>query len=132
MPTWMCWAIDGEPLTLDNHAPYIIGAYVGNELRGVGQMRRLEGTDYMVLRVWSPFSYGDEVRLRCYFRGQARALLFPDVFIFDGERHGTLSSLYPLRLDTATFGVLFLGIASAVGGGIIDVPEPIIVEDGEE
>ncbi len=121
-------AIDGEPLTLNNHDPYIIGAYVGNELRGVGQMRRLEGTDYMVLRVWSPFSYGDEVRLRCYFRGQARALLFPDVFIFDGERHGTLSSLYPLRLDTATAEEYL----PAVGGGIIDVPEPIIVEDGEE
>ena len=90
--------IHGLRLTQDNCEPYIIAAYVGNELRGIGQMKRRAGIDYMELRVWSPYSYGEEVRLRCYYRGQARAELFPDMIVFDGEMHGELTNLYPLVL----------------------------------
>lgn len=91
--------IHGTPLTPDNADQYAVGAYVGEELRGLGQMQRHHDVDYMVIRVWSPFERGERVTLRCYYRGQARAELFPDVFTFDGERHGTLSQLYPLVLD---------------------------------
>ena len=90
--------VHGTRLTQDNAQPYIIAAFVGDELRGIGQMKRRAGIDYMEMRVWSPFTGGDEVRLRCYYRGEARAELFPDVFIFDGEMHGELTHLYPLVL----------------------------------
>lgn len=90
--------IHGTPLTTDNCDDYAIGAFVGDELRGLGQMEHWLDTDYMVLRVWSPYPKGEQVQLRCYFRGQARCELFPDEFTFDGERHGSLNSLYPLIL----------------------------------
>ena len=91
--------IHGQRLTTENCDSFIIGAFVNDELRGVGQMKQLNGINYMVLRVWSPFEYGEQISLRCYYRGQARIELFPDVFTFDGERYGTLSDLYPLVLD---------------------------------
>ena len=91
--------IHGTPLTQANADQYAIGAYVGEELRGLGQVEQRQGIDYVVIRVWSPFERGEQVTLRCYYRGQARAELFPDEFTFDGERHGTLSQLYPLVLD---------------------------------
>ena len=90
--------IHGMPLTLNNSAQYAIGAYVGDELRGLGQIERRADTDYLVLRVWSPYPQGEQVQLRCYFRGEARCELFADEFTFDGERHGSLNSLYPLIL----------------------------------
>ena len=62
-------------------------------------MRQWNGRDYMEIRIWSPFRYGGEIRLRCYYRGKARAELFPDVLEFDGNALGTLSNLYPLVLD---------------------------------
>lgn len=91
--------IHGTPLTLENANRYFIGAYVNNELRGIGKVERRFDTDYVVIRVWSPYSYGDNVTLRCYFLGQARTEQFATEFTFDGERHGTLSNLFPLVLD---------------------------------
>ena len=91
--------VHGTMLTKENCDSVIIGAYVNEELRGIGQMERRHDVDYMVIRVWSPYRKGDQVELRCYFRGQARAELFSDTFTFDGEMHGTLSNLYPLVLD---------------------------------
>ena len=91
--------IHGTPLTVQNQDTVVIAAYVGNELRGVGRMRQDFGIDYLSLRVHSPYPDGEYVQLRCYFRGQARVELFPDEIVFDGEHHGTLSSLYPLVLD---------------------------------
>ena len=61
--------IHGTQLTVENSGAYVIAAYVG-----------------------------EEVRLRCYYRGHARAELFPDMIVFDGEMHGELTNLYPLVL----------------------------------
>ena len=91
--------IHGKTYIPGDEASYVICAYKDQELRGIGQMRRWQDRDYMELRVWSPFYYGELIDIRCYYRGQARVELFPDRFIFDGETHGTLSSLYPLVLD---------------------------------
>jgi hypothetical protein len=91
--------LHGTMLTTDNANSVVIGAYVGDQLRGVGKMQRHHDTDYLLLRIWSPYSYGEELSLRCYYRGQARAEVFPDVIVFDGEHLGTLSNLYPLVLD---------------------------------
>jgi hypothetical protein len=75
-----------------------IGALCDDELRGIGEMRTSNGISYMVIRVWSPFEYGDIIRIGCYKQGNAIIEYFPDEFIFDGEAHGTLSNLYPLHL----------------------------------
>lgn len=91
--------IHGVKLTADNCEPYIIAAYVNDELRGIGTMKRRHNIDYMEMRVWSPFESGDQVTLLCYFRGQARAEVFPVALTFDGEMHGELTHLYPLVLD---------------------------------
>lgn len=119
--------VHGTRLTTDNAQPYIIAAFVGDELRGIGQMKRRAGIDYMEMRVWSPFTGGDEVRLRCYYRGQARAELFPDVFTFDGEMHGELTHLYPLVLgDDAEEYVP--DVLQEDDNPIIELPDTTVVE----
>lgn len=91
--------VHGKTYTQQDEDSLIICAYCDNELRGVGKMRRWQDCDYMELRVWSPFYYGDLIDLRCYYRGQAKVELFPNQLTFDGETHGTLSNLYQLVLD---------------------------------
>lgn len=91
--------IHGHQYTKADEDAYIIGAYVNNELRGIGKMREWQGKPYMEIRVWSPLPDFDVFRLRCYYRGQGHVELFPDEFNFDGETYGTLSDLYPLVLD---------------------------------
>jgi hypothetical protein len=91
--------VHGTKITRENADQYPVAAYVRNELRGIGQMHEAGGNEYMVIRVWSPYESGEQVTLRCYERPQARCELFPDTLTFDGERHGTLSDLYPLTFD---------------------------------
>jgi hypothetical protein len=74
----------------------LIGAVCDGELRGIGVKQNSNGISYMLIRVWSPFEYGDIIRIGCYRRGRAVIEYFPDEFTFDGEAHGTLSNLYPL------------------------------------
>jgi hypothetical protein len=113
--------IHGKTYIPGDEASYVICAYKDQELRGIGQMRRWQDRDYMELRVWSPFYYGELIDIRCYYRGQARVELFPDRFIFDGETHGTLSSLYPLVLDETAeeynFGLDFGTDSDYIEGG---------------
>lgn len=103
--------VHGTKVTRENATRYPVAAYVYNELRGIGQMREADGVEYMVIRVWSPFEWGETVTLRCYDRKEARCELLADTLTFDGERYGTLSDLYPLTIgddakewspDTAT------------------------------
>ena len=91
--------IHGKPYTKASEDSLIVCAYCNDDLRGIGVMRNWMGRDYMELRVWSPFEYGDIIDLRCYHRGKALVELFPNELIFDGETHGTLSNLYQLVLD---------------------------------
>ena len=125
--------IHGTPLTPDNQHQYFIGAYVNDELRGIGRVEEAHGVTYTVIRVWSPYDYGEEVTLRCYYIGQARTELFPVTFTFDGERHGTLSQLYPLVLDedaeefTPTINIDWGGFGT---GGEIEEPDTIVVDMG--
>ena len=91
--------LHGTPLTIENQNDVIIAAYVGDDLRGVGQIRQAHGIDYFVMRIGAYRPSGDYIRLRCYYRGKALAEWFPQVRPFDGEAHGTLSNLFPLTLD---------------------------------
>lgn len=92
-------SIHGHQYTAADEDSIIIGAYIGDELRGIGKMRQWQGRDYMEIRIWSPVRNGGDISLRCIYRGRALVELFPDAFEFDGEAHGTLSQLYPLVLD---------------------------------
>ena len=114
--------IHGKVYTQEDEDSLIVCAYKDRELRGIGKMRRWQDRDYMEVRVWSPFYYGELIDLRCYYRGKAKVELFPDQFIFDGETHGTLSSLYPLVLDEN---------AEEYNFGLDFGPEGIYEEEGE-
>ena len=92
--------IHGLQLTAQNSGRYEIGAFVGEEVRGLGAMRtNATAGPYMELRVWSPYAAGDRVTFRCYYRGTGLMEVFADTLTFDGGMHGTLSDLYPLVLD---------------------------------
>ena len=91
--------VHGNPLAIENSDSFLIAAYAGEELRATGRMMQHHDIPYMMMRIESPFSYGEAITLRCYFVGEARFELFPDTLVFTGETCGTLSSLYPLTLD---------------------------------
>ena len=84
--------LHGKPLTVANQED-------GKDLRGIGQMRQSHGIDYFQMRIGAYRPSGDNIRLRCYYRGKALAEWFPQTLTFDGEAHGTLSALLPLTID---------------------------------
>lgn len=90
-------SVHGTKLTSENEKDFKVVAFVGNEVRGVGQMRQQSGKEYLELRVWGPTSKSSEkVELRCYISKQARMEIFPVDLTFDGGRHGTPKK--PLQL----------------------------------
>ena len=91
--------LHGRALTIDNADSVVVGAYAGEQLRGIGQMHREYGIDYLAMRIGSNRPEGDRIRLRCYYRGRALAEWFPDTLRFNGETLGTLSKLVPLVID---------------------------------
>lgn len=91
--------IHGHKYTKADEDSLIVAAYINSELRGIGKMREWKGRDYMEIRVYSPFRYGGEISLRCYYRGMGLVELFPNTFEFDGDTYGTLSNLIQLTLD---------------------------------
>jgi len=121
--------VHGRHLTVDNSDSIIVGAFVGDELRGIGQMKRAHDIDYMALRIESPLSYGESLLLRCYHRGQAYFEIFPDTITFTGESMGTLSKLYPLVLDESA-QAYEPDISVYTGDDIIIVPDTfkVVVE----
>lgn len=77
----------------------VIGAFCGDELRGVAEPRQAFGIDYMELRVWSQYRERDSINFRCYYHDTAVTEVFPDSLLFDGEKHGTPSQLFKLTLE---------------------------------
>ena len=75
--------LHGKPLTVANQEDVIIS----------------HGLDYFQMRIGAYRPSGDNIRLRCYYRGKALAEWFPQTLTFDGEAHGTLSALLPLTID---------------------------------
>ena len=93
--------VHGTRLTQANAQDYKVIAFVGDEVRGVGQMRQHGGTEYMELRVWGPNAVSDEqLELRCYIAKEARIEVFPVTGLtFDGLQHGSLKRPMQLVLD---------------------------------
>ncbi|MBQ8711347.1 MAG: Ig domain-containing protein [Prevotella sp.] len=107
--------VDGQPLN-DQQA---VGAFVDNELRGVGVSREFHNIKCTELRIYSPLNphgpytdlnpqdplYPDDtpydlekVVFRVYDREQHHMYECPDPLIFDGEAHGHPSNLYKISL----------------------------------
>jgi hypothetical protein len=96
-----------------------VGAFVGNEIRGLGVQRQFFGITYTELRVYSPlnpitpytelnkqdplYPYDEELEpekvvIRVYDCNMHIMYESPDTITFDGMTHGYPSSLYPVEL----------------------------------
>ncbi len=116
--------LHGRALTIENADSFLVGAYVGEQLRGIGQVRRQHDIDYLVMRIGAHRPEGDRIRLRCYYRGRALAEWFPDTLRFNGETLGTLSQLVPLVLDDNA-DVYLPDVESIDNFPTIDVPDTV-------
>ena len=117
--------IHGEPADEST----IVAAFCEDELRGIGEIKEVNGIRYMVIRVYSPYIYGDDtqpsdnpspsgdpnerdedveeteegiteiITFKCLDRKRAELVEFSNKLIFDGEAHGTLSNLYQMTIN---------------------------------
>lgn len=92
--------IDGKPLDIDRQ---IIGAFVGSELRGMGQLVEWQGREFLQFRVYSHYEWGSDeptrpelVRFACYDKEKLTFEYLSLSVSFDGETHGSPSE--PLEL----------------------------------
>ena len=78
----------------------IVGAFVGDELRGAGKLRDLNGRQYVELRIYGTLNDEENatIKFRCYRQGQGFVQDFPQTLIADYETHGTLSDLFKLSI----------------------------------
>ena len=88
--------VHGQPVNDD----MLIGAFCGDELRGVGQTIERQGVRYTLIRVWGPYAMSNEtIVFRCYDRRRYTLEEFDEALDFDGEAHGTLSNLFKLTIQ---------------------------------
>ena len=115
--------VDGQPPTEDME----VSAFVGNECRGIGQLKSAHGISYWQFRVGSTFVFGnsninwddiddmdededidededeegyiyrERITFRCYDRVKRILYICPIRTDFDGETHGTLSELFEIN-----------------------------------
>lgn len=77
----------------------LVVAVCDDEIRGVAEIKEERGIRYILIRVYSNFMEGDEIRFKVYQRNAALVEEFPNEIIFDGESHGSLLNLYPLAIE---------------------------------
>ena len=94
---------NGEPLS----GNMMVGAFVGNECRAIGEVKEWNGVRYTQFRIGSElFNYSEPGEDEVYASETIRFMLYdpathlmrehPETLTFDGEAHGTLSNLYQL------------------------------------
>ncbi len=94
-------SVHGQPF---NPETMVLGAFVDDEMRGAGQLMEWKGKQYVRFRIGSDIKFVDSegieetVTFRVYYKQQLRYEEFPQELNFDGEAHGTLSSLFSLSL----------------------------------
>ena len=117
--------VHGTPVTQANADDYRVIAFVGDQVRGVGQMRKYKDTEYMELRIWGPSPSSDEqVELRCYLSKEARIEVFATTGLtFDGLQHGSLKNPLKLVLDDK---------AKEYVPDIADEDDNPIIDDGDK
>lgn len=78
----------------------IVGAFIGDEVRGVGVAHTVGELRYTELRVYGSMSDESdaEVTFKCYRRGMGMVQDFTQKLTFDGSTHGTLSDLFKLSI----------------------------------
>ncbi len=83
----------------------MVGAFVNDEMRGIGTLEQWKDHSYVRFRVGSHLRYFDPegicetVDFRVYYRQELRYKKFPQTLDFDGETHGTLSDLFTLKIE---------------------------------
>ncbi|ERK39338.1 Ig-like domain, group 2 [Segatella baroniae F0067] len=77
---------------------YVLAAFVGDELRGVGVSRQAQGISYYEFRIYSNRPRGETVEIRAYRRNHTGVRLLTPTFAFDGETHGSLSHPEQLKV----------------------------------
>lgn len=101
MVAYVTATIDGIPVDTNKQ---IIAAFVGSELRGIGQPIKLKDKNILQIRIYGHYEWGNDepthpelVRFACYDREEL-TLRYLSLYIpFDGETHGTPS--VPLELS---------------------------------
>ena len=88
--------VHGQPVSDD----MLIGAFCGNELRGLGKTMERSGVRYTLIRVWGPYAMSNEtIVFRCYDRRRYTLEEFSEALSFDGESHGSPSQLLRLTIE---------------------------------
>lgn len=88
--------VHGKPVSDDT----LIGAFCGNELRGLGKTIERNGVRYTLIRVWGPYAMSNEtIIFRCYDRRRYTLEEFNEALSFDGESHGSPSNLFRLTIE---------------------------------
>lgn len=102
MVAYVTASIDGEPLNFENQT---IGAFVGSELRGIGQLFEWNDKKFLQIRIYGHFEWGNDeptrpelVRFVCYDKEKMTLTYLSLNISFDGETHGSPSS--PLELTS--------------------------------
>jgi hypothetical protein len=85
-------SVNGEEL----NDRMVIGAFCGEELRGVGVICESHDIKYLTLRIYSPKPSGEIITLRCYHHDTVKFENFTNTYTFDGGAHGSLSRLEEL------------------------------------
>ncbi len=96
--------VDGNPISDE----MLVGAFVGNECRGIGERKEWNGTRYIQFRIGSEsFSYPDPTSDDVFINETIRFVLYDpethmlreldETMTFDGETHGTISNLYKMN-----------------------------------
>ena len=94
--------VDGQPFDPET---MMLGAFVEDQLRGIGVLKESNGIRYVSFRVGSdmmeyntdPDGYNETIRFRVYLKRQLRYKEFPQTIEFDGQTHGTLNRLFELK-----------------------------------
>ena len=101
MVAYVTASIDGEPLNLETQK---IGAYVGGELRGIGELIELNDKKILQIRIYGHYELGDGeptrpelVRFVCYDKEKMMKTNLSLSISFDGETHGSPSIPLELR-----------------------------------
>lgn len=83
----------------------VLGAFIDDDLCGVGKMYEAHGVKYMQIRVGSEFldDSGSTTQSICFMLYNRRmhtcSTFVTEELEFDGNTHGTLSNLFSLRMD---------------------------------
>ena len=93
MPIYADVTISGERL----NDRMVVGAYCGEELRGVGVMQESHGIKYLSLRTYSNRASGETLSFRCYHRDSICFVDLKETVQFNTSKPvGTLSNLFQL------------------------------------